>query len=104
MTQLESRSDSRIHDHLAEHLAPFQIFMSGADFAEREGMIDDRLEASGKDVPQYFMQFAHCAHVGTKHAKLTCEHMPQINSDAGAGRRAARDQSARSFETLHAFI
>ena len=39
------------------------ILMRGADFFQRESVVDDGFEASGENVAEHFVEFAHRAHV-----------------------------------------
>ena len=60
----------QIQNDLAEHLTFFHVLVGGADFLEREDVVDDGLEASGEDVAKNFIQFAHRTHVGAEQREL----------------------------------
>ena len=83
------------HD-LSEHLAAGQILVRGADFLQRKEVVDDRLEASGKNMAEDFIEFAHGAHVGAKQRELARKKKAQIDVRLGSGGCAAGDKrSAR---------
>src|SRR5882672_3123709 len=100
----DSENLLRVQHNLAEHLALLQILVGDPDVFQWKDVVDHGLQASGKYVPEDFVQFAHRPHVRTEQRKLARKQETQIDFGFRTGRSAARDKSARGLERLHALV
>src|SRR5271157_407959 len=101
---INSEKALRVQHDLAEHLALLHVLVGSADFFQWESMIDDRLEASGEDVAEHFMEFAHRAHIRPQQCQLAREQKPQIKFDFRSSGRTAGHEGATGFERAHALF
>src|SRR5450631_1482897 len=61
-------------------------------------MVDDRLEASGENVAEHFMEFAHRTHVRSQQCQLAREKKSQIEFNFRSCGRTASDERAAGLE------
>src|SRR5208337_3233338 len=103
-SSLTAHQSSRNHHHLAELLTAGQIFVRGAGLPQRKGAVHHWLQFAGKDVLEYLVQLAHCAHVGAQQRELAREQEAQIEVAFRASGRSASNQRAAEFQRLQALL
>ncbi len=61
--RVSAENSLRVQHDLPKHLALLHVLVGRTYVLQRKSMVDDRLEASGEHMAEYFMEFAHRAHV-----------------------------------------